>query len=81
MPAPLPDWRLPVGGVVVGEETHAITRQVFDYVELPAVELKGKAGKVRLFHAQTSLSRFGTGVTRQHTTPLVGREIDLALFR
>ena len=71
----------PVAGVAVGELTYEATKEVFDYAELPPVELKGKAGVVRLFHAKASLSRFGTDVTRRHTTPLVGREIDLALLK
>jgi class 3 adenylate cyclase/tetratricopeptide (TPR) repeat protein len=71
----------PVGGVAVGEQTYSATAMVFDYRELPQATLKGKAEKVRLFHARASLSRFGTDLTRQHTTPLVGREIDLALLK
>ena len=71
----------PVGGVAVGESTHEATKDVFEYVELPAAELKGKADRVRLFHAKAPLSRFGTDLTRRHTTPMVGREIDLALLK
>jgi class 3 adenylate cyclase/tetratricopeptide (TPR) repeat protein len=71
----------PVGGVAVGEQTHESTKDVFEYVELPPVELKGKAGKVRLFHAVEARSRFGSDLTRRHSTPLVGREIDLALLK
>jgi class 3 adenylate cyclase/tetratricopeptide (TPR) repeat protein len=71
----------PVDGVAVGQQTYGATKAVFDYVELEPAELKGKADKVPLFHAKAALSRFGTDLTRQHTTPLVGREIDLALLK
>jgi len=39
----------PVGGVAVGEQTFVATKELFDYVELPPAELKGKAEPVRLF--------------------------------
>ena len=71
----------PVGGVAVGEQTFVATKELFDYAELPPAELKGKAEPVRLFHAVGARSRFGTDLTRRHTTPLVGREIDLALLK
>jgi class 3 adenylate cyclase/tetratricopeptide (TPR) repeat protein len=71
----------PVDGVAVGEQTYAATSQVFDFVELPPAELKGKAERVPLFHALAARSRFGTDLTRRHTTALVGREIDLALLK
>ncbi|MDX6327154.1 MAG: hypothetical protein QOK15_3508 [Nocardioidaceae bacterium] len=71
----------PVDGVAVGLRTYEATKQVFDYLELPPARLKGKADPVRLFHARAALSRFGTDLTRRHTTPLVGREIDLALLK
>ncbi|MEJ7744031.1 MAG: AAA family ATPase [Nocardioidaceae bacterium] len=57
------------------------TKDIFDYAELPPAELKGKSEKVPLFHAIAARSRFGTDLTRRHTTPLVGREIDLALLK
>jgi class 3 adenylate cyclase/tetratricopeptide (TPR) repeat protein len=71
----------PVGGVAVGEQTYAATKDIFDYGELAPAELKGKSEPVRLFHATAARSRFGTDLTRRHTTPLVGREIDLALLK
>lgn len=71
----------PVGGVAVGQQTYDSTKDIFDYTELPPAELKGKSEKVRLFHAIAARSRFGTDLTRRHTTPLVGREIDLALLK
>ncbi len=71
----------PVGGVAVGQQTHEATKTIFDYVELSPADLKGKSEKVRLFHPVATRSRFGTDLTRTHTTPLVGREIDLALLK
>jgi len=71
----------PVDGVAVGEATYEATRHTFEYEELPPAELKGKAEPVRLFHAKAARARFGSELLRQHATPLVGREIDLAILR
>jgi class 3 adenylate cyclase/tetratricopeptide (TPR) repeat protein len=71
----------PVNGVGVGEATYLATKDIFEYEELQPAELKGKAEPVRLFHAKAARARFGTDLTRGHTTPLVGREIDLALLK
>jgi class 3 adenylate cyclase/tetratricopeptide (TPR) repeat protein len=71
----------PIDGVGVGEATYEATRHTFDYEELPRADLKGKAEPVRLFHAKAARARFGSEVVRQHETPLVGREIDLAILR
>jgi class 3 adenylate cyclase/tetratricopeptide (TPR) repeat protein len=71
----------PVMGVAVGEATYDATRVVFEYVELEAAALKGKAEPVRVFHARASRARFGTDLTRTHSSPFVGREIDLAILK
>ncbi len=71
----------PEMGVAVGLATHDATAAVFDYVELEPAELKGKADRVRMFHAVTPRARFGTDITRTHDTPFIGREIDLALLK
>ena len=43
--------------------------------------MKGKTESVRVFQPLTPRARFGTDLTRTHTSPFVGREIDLALLK
>ena len=71
----------PAMGVAVGLATHEATAAVFDYKELEAATVKGKAEPVRVFHAKAARARFGTDLTRTHDTPFIGREIDLALLK
>ena len=71
----------PEMGVAVGLATYEATATIFDYVELEPARLKGKSEPVRVFHAKTSRSRFGTDLTRTHDTPFIGREIDLAILK
>jgi class 3 adenylate cyclase/tetratricopeptide (TPR) repeat protein len=71
----------PEMGVAVGLSTYQATAAVFDFVELPAATLKGKAKPVRVFHVKAPRARFGTDLTRTHDTPFIGREIDLALLK
>ncbi len=62
-------------GHVSGDE------QVFDYVELEPAAVKGKSEPVAVFQAVQPRARFGTDITRNHDTPFIGREIDLALLK
>jgi class 3 adenylate cyclase len=71
----------PVGGIAVGELTHQATSDIFDYEELEPVELKGKSSPVAIWRPTAARSRFGVDVTRAHTTPFVGRDVDLALLK
>ena len=71
----------PVMGVAVGLATYEATSAVFDYEEIEPAVLKGKAERVRVFHAQASRARLGTDVTRTHDSPFIGREIDVALLK
>jgi class 3 adenylate cyclase/tetratricopeptide (TPR) repeat protein len=71
----------PEMGVAVGLVTHAATKAVFEYVELPPAVLKGKAEPVRVFQPTASRARFGVDVTRTHDSVYIGREIDLALLK
>jgi len=71
----------PQMGVGVGLATFEATSVVFEYKELPAAAVKGKAEPVRVFHALAPRARFGTDLTRTHDSPFVGREIDLALLK
>ena len=43
--------------------------------------MKGKAEPVRVFQAIAPRARLGTDLTRTHTSPFIGREIDLALLK
>jgi class 3 adenylate cyclase/tetratricopeptide (TPR) repeat protein len=71
----------PVMGVAVGQATYEATQVVFDYQELEPAVLKGKAEPVRVFQPTASRARFGTDLTRTHSSPYVGREIDLAILK
>jgi class 3 adenylate cyclase/tetratricopeptide (TPR) repeat protein len=70
----------PPGAVVVGESTYRQTRTIFEFEELPPVELKGKAEPVALWRALKARARFGTDLTRTHTRPLIGRELERPLL-
>ena len=71
----------PPMGVAVGLATYEATARVFDYEELEAAAVKGKADRVRVFHARAPLARLGVDLTRTHDTPFVGREAELALLK
>ncbi|MFN2471109.1 MAG: adenylate/guanylate cyclase domain-containing protein [Gaiellaceae bacterium] len=71
----------PVGGIAVGELTYRQTKEIFDYEELEPVSVKGKAGPLQIWRARSARARFGTDLTRRHSTPLVGRELEQDLLR
>ena len=71
----------PVGGVVVGESTHAATRSMFEYAALEPVLVKGKAKPVAAYRAMAPRARLGVDFTRSHGPRYIGREADLALLR
>lgn len=71
----------PVDGVAVGEATFRATDRIFEYAELDPIAAKGKAEPVPIWKANAPVARFGSDVIRSLTTPLVGRETDLALLR
>jgi class 3 adenylate cyclase/tetratricopeptide (TPR) repeat protein len=66
----------PVNSVAVGEGTFAATKDIFEYVALAPVVLKGKAQPVPLWHAVSARARFGTDLTRKFTIAMVGRELE-----
>src|SRR5215211_2155263 len=68
----------PAGGVVVGEATFRATRRLFDYQELGAVQVKGKADPVPVWRLEGPRGR--TGVEPEAGTPLVGRQAELGLL-
>jgi class 3 adenylate cyclase/tetratricopeptide (TPR) repeat protein len=71
----------PAGGVVVGEATFRATRRLFDYQELGAVPVKGKADPVPVWRLQGARSRTGIEAVRRAGTPFVGRQAELDLLR
>ncbi len=71
----------PVGGVAVGEATYQSTKDVFDYEPLDPIAAKGKTEPVPAWRALSARARFGTDLTRTHTTPLVGRDVERTLLQ
>ena len=71
----------PVGGIVVGEGTYRVTRQLFEYEPLEPVTAKGKGDALQLWHATAPRRRFGVDVEPIVQTPLIGRDDDLALLQ
>ena len=69
-----------MNGVAVGEQTYRATSRVFEYEPLAPVSVKGKAEPLALWRAKAARARFGTDISRQYTTPLVGRELEKPLL-
>jgi class 3 adenylate cyclase/tetratricopeptide (TPR) repeat protein len=67
----------PVGGLIVGAETHRATRHAIRYTELPAVDAKGKAEAVEAWLAVEPIATDGQAAART----LVGRTRELELIR
>ena len=70
----------PVSGIACSEQTYRATERVFEYEQLEPVSVKGKAEPLSIWRPLAALARFGTDVTRTHTTPLVGRELEKPLL-
>ncbi len=70
----------PVNGIGCSETTYRQTERVFDFDELEPVTVKGKTEALRLYRPLQAHARFGSDVTRTHTTPLVGRELEKSLI-
>ncbi len=70
----------PVNGIAVSERTFRETERVFDYEQLQPASVKGKAEPLLIWRPLRARARFGTEVTRAHTTPLVGRELEKPLL-
>ncbi len=66
------------GGLIVGEETHRLTRHAFRFEPIPAVEAKGKAAPVAAWTVIDALEAPGSRPTSR--TPLIGRERELDLL-
>jgi class 3 adenylate cyclase/tetratricopeptide (TPR) repeat protein len=70
----------PVNGIAVSEQTYRSTERIFDYEELEPVQVKGKAEPLSIWRPLHPRARFGTDITRAHTTQLVGRELEKPLL-
>ena len=70
----------PVNGIACSEQTYRATERVFEYEELEPVLLKGKTEPLAIFRPLESRARFGSDVSRTHTTPLVGRDLEKPLL-
>jgi class 3 adenylate cyclase/tetratricopeptide (TPR) repeat protein len=70
----------PVNGIACSEQTFRQTERVFEYEELAPVTVKGKTEPLAIYRPLRALARFGSDVTRTHTTPLVGRELEKTLL-
>jgi len=70
----------PVDGIAVSEQTYRQTERVFDFEELDPVQVKGKTEPLALYRPRAARARFGSDVTRTHTAPLVGRELEKPLL-
>ena len=71
----------PAGGILVGEATHRLTMNIFEYRAIDPVSVKGKAEPLRVWLANAAKSRFGADVHRPSTTPWVDREDELELVK
>ncbi len=69
----------PVGGIVVGEHTYRVTRDVFVYEPLAPVTVKGKTQPLPIWIVIEARARLGPP-TRTHTAPLVGRAEERTLL-
>ena len=69
----------PPGRVLVGEQTHGATADVFEFVEHDSVDAKGKSAPIRVW--EPVAARTEVGARRITDAPLVGRrrELDLLL--
>jgi class 3 adenylate cyclase/tetratricopeptide (TPR) repeat protein len=71
----------PVNGVVVGEITYRSTKDFIVYEEMEPVSVKGKPGPVQVWRAVSARSRFGVDLETNHTTPFIGRDLDLTTLK
>ena len=68
------------GTVIVGGVTHRLTRGAIEYVELPPLELKGKAEPVPAWEAVRALIGGRAARGSRASTPLIGREDESELL-
>jgi class 3 adenylate cyclase/tetratricopeptide (TPR) repeat protein len=70
----------PVGGVAVSEQTFQATERIFEWEPLEPVLVKGKAEPLVIWRPLSPRARFGSDVTRTHSTPLIGRDLERTLL-
>ncbi|PWU18517.1 MAG: hypothetical protein C5B48_14675 [Candidatus Rokuibacteriota bacterium] len=70
----------PVDAVAVSEETFRATERVFEWEPLEPVAVKGKPDPLAIFRPLRPRARFGSDVTRAHTAPFVGRDLEKPLL-
>src|SRR5205807_2637682 len=68
----------PVGGVLVGEETHASTRGSIEYRPAQPITAKGKASPIRVWLALRPLAAVGERPSTQ--VPMIGRDGELGVL-
>jgi class 3 adenylate cyclase/tetratricopeptide (TPR) repeat protein len=68
----------PPGGLLVGEETHRLTRHAFAFEPIPPVDAKGKAVPVAAWSVVEALEEPGSRPTSH--TPFAGRDRELDLL-
>ncbi len=71
----------PINGILADEPTYRSTRTVVDFRPHDVLRAKGKSEPVRVWEVVDARSRFGSDVTHDARTRLVGREIELGLLR
>jgi class 3 adenylate cyclase/tetratricopeptide (TPR) repeat protein len=69
------------GGIVVGEATYRATRERFEYRSLPPASVKGKHEPLTIWEPTASRGRGGAEALTPPTTPMVGRDVELAMLK
>ena len=67
----------PADGVVVGEPTWRATRTLFEFEQLDAVRVKGKAQPLAIWRVAGARSRLGVDADPRPVTPFIGRADEL----
>jgi len=70
----------PVGGILVGERTEAVTRDAIRYGDARDVDVKGKSAPVRAWTVVEAIASAGIDVSAGGATPLIGRRRETELL-
>jgi class 3 adenylate cyclase/tetratricopeptide (TPR) repeat protein len=71
----------PPGGVVVGEPTWRATGTLFEFEQLDAVRVKGKAQPLAIWRVAGARSRLGVDADPRPVTPFIGRAEEFESLR